>query len=184
MAVWLEAMAGLLAACGALDAAAQVLGAVDTLRRRGGFPIHNHERTQLQPTVDAVTGRLSAEDFARAWAHGTRRSLPDIVDLAYAEAASAMSGRRDAAQPDGPEARFAAAGLTRRELDVARFLVVRLSDKEIAERLAISPRTVSTHVAVILDKLGVHSRRDVARLASEPDYAAHHHSQEMHQGRL
>ncbi|HEV2066425.1 MAG TPA: helix-turn-helix transcriptional regulator, partial [Thermomicrobiales bacterium] len=48
-------------------------------------------------------------------------------------------------------------------------LVARLSDKEIAERLAISPRTVSTHVVAILAKLGVHSRRDVVRLARQPE---------------
>ena len=51
--------------------------------------------------------------------------------------------------------------LTPREAEIAALLARRLTDREIAETLVISPRTVTTHVAAILGKLGVTSRREV-----------------------
>jgi DNA-binding CsgD family transcriptional regulator len=41
-----------------------------------------------------------------------------------------------------------------------------LSDAEIGEALSISPRTASSHVAHIYDKLDVGSRREAAALAA------------------
>lgn len=49
--------------------------------------------------------------------------------------------------------------LTNREIDVLILLAERLSDKEIAERLVLSPMTVKKHTQRIYGKLGVHSRR-------------------------
>jgi DNA-binding NarL/FixJ family response regulator len=48
--------------------------------------------------------------------------------------------------------------LTTRQRDVLRLLVDGLSDPEIAAALNLSTRTVETHVAGILNKLGLHSR--------------------------
>ena len=48
--------------------------------------------------------------------------------------------------------------LTKRELEVLRHLSAGLSQKEIAAKLVISPKTVAAHVQHILGKLGVHSR--------------------------
>lgn len=47
------------------------------------------------------------------------------------------------------------AGVTAREAEVMDLLVDRLSNREIAERLYLSPRTVEKHVASLLEKLGV-----------------------------
>jgi DNA-binding NarL/FixJ family response regulator len=51
-----------------------------------------------------------------------------------------------------------AAGLTAREAEVLRLLTEGLSDREIADALALSPRTVGGHVTHLLGKLGVDSR--------------------------
>ena len=56
--------------------------------------------------------------------------------------------------------------LTHREWEVLCLLVARCSDREIAERLFISYRTVTSHVTNIFNKLGVSSRRDAAALAT------------------
>jgi len=48
--------------------------------------------------------------------------------------------------------------LTGRELDIARLVARRLTNKEIAQRLDISSRTVSTHLSNMFGKLGVDSR--------------------------
>jgi DNA-binding CsgD family transcriptional regulator/tetratricopeptide (TPR) repeat protein len=59
------------------------------------------------------------------------------------------------------------AGLTPRELEVLLLLVEGRSNRQIAEQLFISGKTVSVHVTRILAKLNVHSRRDAAVLARQ-----------------
>jgi DNA-binding CsgD family transcriptional regulator len=49
-----------------------------------------------------------------------------------------------------------------------RLLALGHPDREIADALFISHRTVNTHVASILAKLGVSSRREAAALSREP----------------
>jgi DNA-binding NarL/FixJ family response regulator len=56
-------------------------------------------------------------------------------------------------------------GLTAREFEIVGHLVRRHTDQEIAQRLFISTRTVTTHVSAVLRKLGVSSRREVADAA-------------------
>jgi DNA-binding NarL/FixJ family response regulator len=58
-------------------------------------------------------------------------------------------------------------GLTPRELEVLSLLVEGRSNREIAEELFISGKTVSVHVTRILAKLNVHSRRDAAARARQ-----------------
>lgn len=56
--------------------------------------------------------------------------------------------------------------LTARERDVLCLLAFRQTDAEIADHLSISYRTVTTHVARIIGKLGVRNRRDAATTAA------------------
>lgn len=55
--------------------------------------------------------------------------------------------------------------LTRRERDVVALLARGLSSRQIAAELVISAATVRVHVEHILDKLGLHSRAQVAAWA-------------------
>ncbi|HEV7449821.1 MAG TPA: LuxR C-terminal-related transcriptional regulator [Pseudonocardiaceae bacterium] len=56
---------------------------------------------------------------------------------------------------------FHAHGLTARERQLARLLLEGLPNTEIAQRLYISIYTVRDHVKAVLDKLGVHSKREL-----------------------
>jgi DNA-binding NarL/FixJ family response regulator len=64
-----------------------------------------------------------------------------------------------------PVAPRIAAQLTARELEVLSLLAEGLHAADIAARLVISPKTVSTHIDRILAKLGVRSRAQAVALA-------------------
>jgi DNA-binding CsgD family transcriptional regulator len=62
------------------------------------------------------------------------------------------------APPGAPAERSAPSPLTPREHEVLRLLADGLSDREVAARLVISPKTVEKHVSAVLRKSGTASR--------------------------
>jgi DNA-binding CsgD family transcriptional regulator len=70
-------------------------------------------------------------------------------------------GRGESPVPD----RLRALGVTSREMDVLNLVADRLSNREIAEQLFVSPRTVETHVASLQRKTQTTSRKELIVLA-------------------
>jgi DNA-binding NarL/FixJ family response regulator len=68
-----------------------------------------------------------------------------------------------------PMAASLASKLTPRELEVLRMLADGLGQDEIARVLFISPKTVSTHIEHVLQKLGVRTRAQAVALAYRED---------------
>jgi DNA-binding CsgD family transcriptional regulator len=64
------------------------------------------------------------------------------------------------------------AGLTARELEVARLVAKRKSNKAIGKELDMAARTASTHLSNIYQKLGISSRGELADLIREYDTRA------------
>ena len=99
---------------------------------------------------------------------GAMRELRRVHDVfVRLGAESELSETRDQLRELGarPPARSQAtgvAGLTGRELDIARLVSDRKSNKQIGETLGISARTVSTHLSNIFGKLDVSSRGELA----------------------
>ncbi|MER5338551.1 AAA family ATPase [Micromonospora sp. NPDC002717] len=62
--------------------------------------------------------------------------------------------------------------LTAQELQIAQLVAGGLTNREIGQRLFVSPRTVSTHLSHIFPKLGITTRGELSRLmtAREGDY--------------
>jgi len=58
-------------------------------------------------------------------------------------------------------------GLTERERQILRLLAAGQTNKEISAKTGISESTVKTHVASIIDKLGVKSRTEAALIAEK-----------------
>jgi len=59
--------------------------------------------------------------------------------------------------------------LTPQEQQIARLASDGLSNREIGERLFLSPRTVSTHLYRIYPKVNVSSRAELARIITSSD---------------
>jgi len=63
------------------------------------------------------------------------------------------------------------AALTTSELTVARLVAEGLTNREVAERLFVSPHTVNSHLRHVFSKLGINSRVELARLARDYEMA-------------
>ncbi|WP_418605754.1 helix-turn-helix domain-containing protein [Georgenia sp. SUBG003] len=64
----------------------------------------------------------------------------------------------------------AAPALTQQEQQVARLVAEGMSNRDVAARLFLSPRTIDFHLRNVFTKLGVTSRTEVARaLAASSD---------------
>jgi DNA-binding CsgD family transcriptional regulator len=159
------------------------------LWRTGGVPLGLESLDVAEPYALMMAGR--PEEAARAWEAITcpfeaamarsdaedettlRRALLGFQELDAGGAAMMVRKRMRAAGvrlvPLGPRARTRANrfGLTARELEVLDLVADGLEDREIAERLVVSPKTVGHHVSNVLGKLGVRSRREAGRLHRE-----------------
>jgi DNA-binding CsgD family transcriptional regulator len=107
---------------------------------------------------------LSAESPAAAvdLARRARNELDGLGASHEADAAAALMRSLGAKGRAGPKT---AGLLSRRELEVLRLLAEGLTNREIAERLFISPKTAEHHVSRVYAKLGVSTRAEAAAYA-------------------
>lgn len=158
-----EALIGVGRYAAALDRArlaTLLLAAADAMREQHGtgvlFP---EDAVLLDQTVHGLRQRLGDIDFAATWAEGQALPRAEAVACVILVGESGVRGE---------QARMPACGtrLSSRELDVLRLLVAWRTNREIADELFLSPRTVQWYVSGILGKLGVGSRREAAALAA------------------
>lgn len=154
IATWcLEAMAWIAAVEKVPERAAVLLGAADALAKSVGsvaVTLPNllaHHAECEQRAREALGDR----DFGEAFGSGARMGFGAAVAYALGE-------RR----PEAPQAAVDAASLTRRELQVADLVAQGLTNRAIASKLVISPRTAQGHVEHVLAKLGFTSRTQIA----------------------
>jgi len=104
-------------------------------------------------------GALGDDAYDEAFSNG--RKLPD--DAALDLALETESESEPEQSPEMRARRVVLSGpLTRREREIAELVASGLSNRDIAERLVLSPRTTEGHVENILRKLGFRSRAQIA----------------------
>lgn len=101
---------------------------------------------------------ISVDELAAAIRQGARGEMTVSADLAPGLIAH-LARRRE------PTSRPSERTLTAREREVLAFVCDGLGNKQIAQRLYLSLRTVENHLASIYSKLGVGSRTEAAVLA-------------------
>ncbi|MCB5182919.1 helix-turn-helix transcriptional regulator [Streptomyces antimicrobicus] len=96
---------------------------------------------------------------------GARRLREDLALLARRARLPLASTGSEPVEAEVDSDPVEALGLTSRERDVLRLVAAGCSNRQIAEKLFISPKTASVHVSNILAKLGVSARGEAAALA-------------------
>jgi non-specific serine/threonine protein kinase len=137
--------------------AAYLCGAVDALLTLTGVILSPHGQIRYERARAAAEAALPAAAFTSAVSAGQHLSLEQVM--------AEMEGRFTSRSVRSPAHVRAADELTEREVAVLRMLITRQTDKEIAAGLFLGPRTVQSHVASILAKLGVANRREAAEEA-------------------
>jgi non-specific serine/threonine protein kinase len=140
--------------------AARELGAAQGLLDAVDYVLEPIDRREIERAAALARSRLSASAFAANWAEGQRIAPEAAVAEALAHVAAAATAPATAPSPHP-------AGLTRREMEVVQLVAHGLTSAAVAERLSVSPRTVTTHLTAIYRKLGVTSRTEATRAALE-----------------
>jgi DNA-binding CsgD family transcriptional regulator len=104
----------------------------------------------VKAAVDPVRDALGEERFDALAAYGYALPLTAALAVAKGESPAALPG--DLGPGDGVKP------LTRREKEIADLVADGLGNREIAERLFLSKRTVDSHLEHIFAKLGISSR--------------------------
>lgn len=161
----LTGLAAVASAQGHHEQAARLLGVSDMLEQTLGsrVPRSTADMVQRDRRADSSRANLGDGAFASARAHGRAMELDQAIDYALVQA-DLLRGRARAA---GAPAARDAGPLTAREREVAGLVARGLTNREIAALLKISERTTDAHVQHILNKLGFHSRSQIAVWAAE-----------------
>jgi non-specific serine/threonine protein kinase len=150
------------AAAGQSARAARLFAAAEALGEKMGAQRAPAEQAQQRRGMARVRASLSREAFRSAWAQG--HAMPLKQAIAYAlETTVEQEPPRTARQAE--KRRYG--GLTPRERQVATLVAQGKSNREIAAALVLSERTITTHVANVLSKLGFSSRTQIAAWAVE-----------------
>jgi predicted ATPase/class 3 adenylate cyclase/DNA-binding CsgD family transcriptional regulator len=124
---------------------ARLFGAAAGIRQRTG-EIEFMLEHECDAAIAGVRQELGREEFDAAFAEGAALSTDEAI-------AYARRGRGERKRPTSGWG-----SLTPTERDVVRLAADGLGNKDIAERMFISPRTVQTHLTHVYAKLGLTSR--------------------------
>jgi non-specific serine/threonine protein kinase len=164
IALSVEALAWVAAANHQAERAARLFGAADGLRERIGASVEVGWMSHHQQFLERTGRMLDEATFAARWSDGQAMAPDQAIALALATDVSASPS---AVTADPTRATRPPGGLTEREVEVAALIARGLTNRQIAGELVVARGTVANHVAHILDKLGFHTRAQIAGWAVE-----------------
>jgi DNA-binding CsgD family transcriptional regulator len=153
-----ETLASIAADDGQAEVACRLFGAVAKFRDLAEIPLEPALQSTHEATLRRLRSELGDERFGIAWAQGSATTIEEAIAVAVS-----LELRGETIRPQQPPA--APSLLSPREVEVLRLVVEGRSTAEIATLLFISPRSVGTHIAHILEKLDVGSRSAAVALA-------------------
>ena len=116
-------------------------------------------RPQHEQSVSLIVRRIGQKAFDAAFARGRAMTIDEGVAFAVAD--------KPAPKPALPVKSAPDTELTPRQLEIARLIADDLTNRQIADRLFLSERTVETHITNMLNKLGLSSRVQLSRWLAE-----------------
>jgi two-component system, NarL family, nitrate/nitrite response regulator NarL len=125
--------------------------------------VSDSERDMLDAMARGAAGYLTKDLSPEALLRALRGAQRGELAMSRRFAARALRHFIEASRRGRTAGGGAIEGLSPRENDVLRMLAEGLTDKQIAEALVISPRTVETHVSNVLHKLRVRNRAEAAQ---------------------
>jgi non-specific serine/threonine protein kinase len=153
----LERLAAAAVGLGRFGRAARLLGAASASRQHQGGARRRDDQPNCEATAGAAQAALGAAGFAAAWAEGQALSPDEAAAFALADEAEVSAW-----QSSPPTA---VDNLTRREVEVLRLLAAGRSNREVAEDLSLSVRTVERHITNLYGKIGARGRADATAYA-------------------
>jgi non-specific serine/threonine protein kinase len=144
---------------------ARLFAAGEIVREQDGLGLPSDLIGTYDRDVAVLRELLGKAELARAWAEGRAMSFEQAVAYALAITAPAAPTATDAGPAPVVTGDPEAARLTPREGEVARLILQGRTNREIAEALVLSERTVDSHVRNIMGKLEVNSRARIAAWA-------------------
>jgi predicted ATPase/DNA-binding CsgD family transcriptional regulator len=148
-------------------AAARLWGAAETLLQHSATTLPRVLRASVERAQARARMQLGDEVFAQALAEGHTMTAEQALawQPAIPPQEAHLSTLSSPTAPTRPAS--SPAGLTTREVEVLRLVAQGLTDAQVAQRLVISPRTVTTHLSSIYNKLSINSRAAAVRFAAE-----------------
>jgi len=160
----LEGFAGMACAQGQHERAARLFGAAEALRETLGFHRLAPDQADYDQRLVTTRDRLEDKAFATVSAEGRAMTLEQAFEYALTPRLSTPSCPVRTPKPTAGE-RLSV--LTPREREVAVLIARGLTNREIGAALVIAEKTADAHVQHILNKLGFHSRSQIAAWAVE-----------------
>jgi DNA-binding CsgD family transcriptional regulator len=153
-----------------------LLAAAAALRERTGGPVMVADRGYYEQIVQRARQQLSPATFTSLWDEARALPLADVVAeaLTLADEPVTPDELRTVAidrASDVDDGSRVFSGLSLREREVLHLIAAGHSNAEVAQMLFISPRTVSTHAAHILGKLGLTTRAELIAFAHREGFA-------------
>jgi predicted ATPase/DNA-binding CsgD family transcriptional regulator len=146
------------------ERAARLWGAAQELHETKGIPRDIDFLAEADARISGVRSGMGEEAWDEAWRKGRAMTLDEAISYALKEGEKTDPLATSA--PEEPAVDQAPLVLTLREEEVAAMIAQGMSNRQIAQELFLSERTIENHISKILRKLEFTSRTEIAAWAT------------------